>query len=344
MNLPRLVTPVNKPKRCATLSHQTPMLLIGSCFTSNMGQRLAVDGFDVMQNPYGTLYNPISIAQVLSHILMREELSADRLYFDGTLWHSWQHHGDFSSTSREQCLLACRQAQDDAYHFLQRCHTLFITFGTAHVFSLVETGQVVANCHKAPARLFERRRLTVEDIVRAWQPLLSLLPQNIRQIVFTVSPIRHMADGAHDNQLSKSTLLLAVDQLTSQQDNGPNNTSFSSDVHNAPTEAAHNDATAPERLYFPAYEILLDELRDYRFYSDDLVHPSTVAIDIVYRRMQEYCMSQETVALAERVGNYRRLAQHRPLHPESALTDQHQAKLRQLRLELEQELGRRLNF
>ena len=246
----QLTTPVTTDSQGLVLDHSTPLLALGSCFADEMGSRLRRDGFDILCNPFGTLYNPLSIAEDLQMDLAGEPLDPALLVQHDGLWHSWMHHSRFSSPDRDECLGRCNQAIQEAHDQLQRHPLLIVTFGTAWVFR--HEGRVVANCHKIPPQQFTRTRLTIDEIVDVWQPLTERLHGEGIQTIFTVSPVRHLADTAHGNQLSKSTLLLAVDRI--------------------------------DTPYFDSYEILLDELRDYRFFGRDLCHPSDLAADIVYER------------------------------------------------------------
>ena len=246
----QLTTPVTTDSQGLVLDHSTPMLALGSCFADEMGSRLRRDGFDILCNPFGTLYNPLSIAEDLQMALAGEPLDPALLVQHDGLWHSWMHHSRFSSPDRDECLGRCNQAIQEAHDQLQRHPLLIVTFGTAWVFR--HEGRLVANCHKIPPQQFTRTRLTIDEIVEVWQPLTERLHAEGIQTIFTVSPVRHLADTAHGNQLSKSTLLLAVDRI--------------------------------DTPYFDSYEILLDELRDYRFFGRDLCHPSDHAADIVYER------------------------------------------------------------
>lgn len=252
----QLQTPVTIEPSSWMLTPDSPMLLLGSCFSDEVGSRLCAAGFDACSNPFGTLYNPLSVAACLEQALDDCELDPEAaLVFHDGLWHSWMHHSRFSSPDRETCLHRCNETIHNTHAFLGRRPVLMLTFGTAWVFR--HKGEVVANCHKLPPQHFSRTRLTVDEIVDTWKPLLSRLLPLTSHILFTVSPIRHMADTAHGNQLSKATLLLAVDRLVQE---------------------------FPSCRYFDSYELLLDELRDYRFFARDMCHPSDLAADIVFER------------------------------------------------------------
>ena len=294
-----LSTPVVIPPQ-PTIAADSRILLLGSCFTDAVGTRMEQGGLTVMRNPFGVLYNPLSIAACLDHCLEGRPLNDAMLVQHDGLWHSWLHHTTLSHPDRETCRLQCNERIAAAHRFLQTCDTLVVTWGTAYVYHLVtqpadgtplDEPQLVANCHKVAARHFERRRLGVEEIVKSWQPLLQRLaelPRNPR-VIFTISPIRHLADGAHDNQLSKSTLLLALDKLISIL-----NSQFSIS-------------------YFPAYEILMDELRDYRFYDRDMLHPSDLAVDIIWQRFQQTHLLPEAIEKVLHSEKTFRQQQHRPI-------------------------------
>jgi len=286
----QLSTPVNIAPADFRISHETPLLLLGSCFTDEIGARLQMTGFDCFCNPFGTLYNPLSIATCWHHVVADQSIDKDYLVYHDGLWHSWLHHGRFSHADSAQVLHDCNEAIHTAHLFLRRHPVVIFTFGTAFTFFLndpaaVLQGRPVANCHKLPASLFLRRKLSVQEVVDCFQPII--LNEQLSQVIFTVSPIRHMADGAHGNQLSKSTLLLAVERLVQRGD---------------------------KCGYFDSYEIMMDELRDYRFYSRDMCHPSDVAVDIIWERFQQTYMTEATRDCARQNEKVWRQQQHRPLH------------------------------
>ncbi|MDO4163257.1 MAG: GSCFA domain-containing protein [Bacteroides sp.] len=288
-----LYTSVELPTHLPQLSHQSRLMLMGSCFATHIGMRLTEAKFRCEVNPYGVLYNPLSISAALREMMDGKQYTESDIYYDRECWHSPMHHGDFSAASVEETLRRINGRLSDAREALQSLDCLLLTLGTAWVYEDKETGYIVGNCHKRPEKCFRRRKLSVGEVTDEYTVLMARLLE-LRpdlQVIFTVSPIRHVRDGMHANQLSKATLLLAIENLQQR---------FPAHV-----------------FYFPAYELVLDELRDYRFYADDLVHPSEVAVGYVWERFTQACFAQETLHIIEECKNISRMLQHRPFHPES---------------------------
>lgn len=274
--------PVNIRPSDTPIDHSTPIVMLGSCFTDNIGTRLLTDGFDVSVNPMGALYNPATIARVVNRALERRNYTVTDLYEHSGVWHCLDYASRRQGRDPE---LILKELNDDFNAFsdtLNRASTWIVTFGTSWVFNHLPTKTLVGNCHKLPMNQFMRSRMSVDEIVQLWQPLM--VPG--RRIIFTVSPVRHLSDGLDGNTLSKATLRLAVDSLTSDINQGE---------------------------YFPAFEIQLDELRDYRFYAADMKHPSEVAIDYIYSRFADTYFSRETRLKALDARHDYLLSQHRPI-------------------------------
>jgi hypothetical protein len=244
----KLITEVALPSYPFKLDHHAPVMMIGSCFTENMGRQLERYLFPVCINPFGVTYNPLSVKKGLEALIHKEGYSADELNQHNDLWFSFNHDTEFSSVDRELALENINRTFTSAKTLLREASTLILTWGTSWVYRYNQTGEVVCNCHKIPAQHFTRTQLTTREIVAAYADLLPQLfefNKNLK-IVHTVSPVRHWKDGAHGNQLSKAALLLAGDALQKQY---------------------------PDQFfYFPSYEIVMDELRDYRFYTSDMLH------------------------------------------------------------------------
>ena len=274
------------------IAHSERMLLLGSCFAENIGKLLSGNKFRCEVNPLGILYNPLSIAKSLRQVLMECVYEEKDLFQAGGVWHSWMHHSDFSSCSLDECLKKINGGMKKVADSLPDTDWLVVTWGTAYVYFLRQTQEVVGNCHKQSEKLFVRQRLDVSEIVEVWKSLLDdLKTVNPRlKVLFTVSPIRHAKDGMHGNQLSKSTLLLAVDELC---------------------------ATCPDCHYFPSYEIMMDELRDYRFYADDMLHPSTKAVEYIWECFCRCYFSKETMGVMKEWEEIKKGLEHKPFDPES---------------------------
>ena len=252
------------------------VLLVGSCFADEIGEKMVRGGFEAMVNPFGTLYNPASIAASLLRSISEKEYTADSVELiqsesDG-MWHSWMHHSSFSSLDVATLVERINGTTHCVADFLREADVLIVTMGTAIIYRLKETGMLVANCHKQLDSLFVRERLNSYDIVDQWDMLLQLLESvNPKlKVIFTVSPIRHKRDGYHVNQVSKGILLQGVDEIV----NGKSSNS--------------------QCFYFPSYEIMMDELRDYRFYADDMIHPSEKAVEYIWQRFQDTYFDNKT--------------------------------------------------
>lgn len=264
-------TKVDLPLKKITLTPYNRVLLLGSCFSDEIGRHLAaeMDEGCVLINPFGTLYNPTSILQAL-RALQTNRLPEGHLFKgrDGR-WRSWAFGGKWAADTQAECEAKTRQALQQAVAFWQQADTVFITFGTNHVYHLKADGRSVTNCHKELSSAFEERLLSVEDVVEAWQTFFRALPSAMpRRFVFTLSPYRYIKYGLHADKLSKATLLLAIDRLCSLANNA------------APPAAPC--------FYFPSYEIVNDELRDYRFYAPDMQHPSVQTADYIWERLKEW--------------------------------------------------------
>ena len=274
------------------ITHPNKLLSIGSCFSENIGERLLNYKFSIMVNPYGILFNPISIAHSLQQIIDNQEFSESDIFYHNHRWQSFYHHGRFANVDKESCLSDINTSISQANQYIQHLDYLILTLGTANVFEHKQSNQIVANCHKIPNNEFERKRLSINEITTAFEPIfnqLKTINPNLK-IIFTVSPVRHIRDGLVENQRSKATLLLAVDELVKRYD-------FVS--------------------YFPAYELVLDDLRDYRFFKEDMIHPSKLAIDYVWDYFSETYFSEKTNELNHQMDKIIQAKNHRPFDENS---------------------------
>lgn len=285
----KLQTPVETGRSAVCISLNDKIFVLGSCFADNMGQKMADLGFDVCVNPFGTLYNPVSICNSVARLTSGIPFSESECVQMGAgagLVCSFSHHTSFARRTEDEFLNVANASLKEASLWWKAATKVIITLGTAWIYEYLRSGETVSNCLKIDAKEFSRRRLSVRETATLLMNMIARHPE--KEFIFTVSPIRHLKDGAHGNQLSKSTLLLALDEVI---------------------------AKFPERCeYFPAYEIVLDELRDYRFYSPDMIHPSAQTVDYLWSRFVGFAMPEsELPALDARRRELLR-AQHRPIH------------------------------
>ena len=282
-------TKVNIKPLDETISYGDGLLFLGSCFADEVGGICRGLGFNALVNPFGVLYNPASIAQSVERLTSAKPFCYDDVIKVGEgQCCTFSHNTAFWNVSEAALLDHVNESLNAAHEHFAKSQWIIVSLGTSWVFRNKENGQVVSNCHKLPARQFDREFLSVEDSAGCLVKILQNHPE--KQFIFTVSPLRHLKDGLHENQLSKAALLLAVDQVCKQFEN------------------AH---------YFPAYEILLDELRDYRFYKEDMMHPTEQAVRYIWERFVDFAINPEEKPAMKAAVELRQMLQHRPLFPES---------------------------
>ncbi|MBR1727194.1 MAG: GSCFA domain-containing protein [Muribaculaceae bacterium] len=280
------------------LHHSDTLVMMGSCFSDNIGAKLRQAMMLVDVNPFGTIYNPLSIAASVDRLIDNEPVAGIDLFQQGGVWNHYAFHSRYSMPDKDGALQRMNQRIARGHDHLSTSQVLVVTLGTAMVYRLRQNGQVVNNCHKVPPTQFERELADVDTIAQSLERMCTRLRQFNPQlrVIFTVSPIRHVADGLEVNSLSKSTLRVAIDRVLR-------------DLHD------------PLLTYFPAYEIVMDDLRDYRFYATDMVHPSEVAIEYIWQMFQATYFddrSAQAIARCERVS--KRLA-HRPMSSNREVVD-----------------------
>lgn len=282
------IAPLKRP-----FTYEDKILLIGSCFTEHMSDRLLQHKFHVLNNPNGILFNPQSVAQSIDNYIDAKQYRKEDLFQLNELWNSWDHHTRFSDIDANEALNKINKSQDEAAAFIQEADWVIITLGSAFQYFLKENGQSVANNHRAPGQWFEKRLLTVDIIVTSLGQTIEKLKNknNKINILFTISPVRHIRDGVVDNNRSKARLIEAVHQLCE----------IYSFTH-----------------YFPAYELIIDVLRDYRFYDIDFVHPNYMATSFVWERFTQSCISSDTATLMKEINEITIAKSHRPRFPQTA--------------------------
>ena len=272
------------------ISHSQQILSIGSCFAENIAQRLRSAKFHVTSSPTGILFNPESIANCIDALSQKRVITEEKLKQANGVWFDFDFHSSFSSSDRDTAVSTMQSAINQGSVALKNSEVVIITFGSAWVYRHKATDKVVANCHKQPQSIFQRELLSTHQIVERWSKLLESTLSG-KQVIFTVSPIRHLSDGLEQNSLSKSILRVAIAELVERFDNAS---------------------------YFPSFEIMNDVLRDYRFYAEDMLHPSSVAVEFIWQRFSVVAFSQPTLELIESIAKISQAAAHRPFNPTSA--------------------------
>ncbi len=290
------------------INHKHKMLLIGSCFTENIGAKLRKHKFNVLENSHGILFNPVSVAEAVGDCINNKTYSNNDLFCLNESWHSWKHHSRFSGMSVEESLKKINDSIAETHQYLKEADYLMITLGSSWTYTLtskaanVQPGSVAANNHKAPSDWFEKKLLSAEETFS----VLDAMVQNLQSpserhgragfnpkisIIFTISPVRHLREGVIENNRSKAVLIQAVHQLIEKYERA---------------------------YYFPAYELVIDDLRDYRFYAEDLVHPNYAATEYVWEKFTAACMNEETRELMKHIAEINLAVSHKPFNSQSS--------------------------
>jgi hypothetical protein len=307
------------------IKHQHKLLLIGSCFTEQIGSKLANHKFSVLDNPNGILFNPISITKSISSYVDNKQYGESDLFYQNECWNSWEHHSRFSKPDVAECLQAINESQSKANAFLKSADWLLITLGSAFVYETSpltplpeERGNakvVVANCHKVPTDKFVKRLLPVDEVFTGLQQMIEKVQvfNPALKIIFTISPVRHLRDGFVENNRSKATLIQAVHQLIEKN---------------------------TDCFYFPAYELIIDDLRDYRFFAEDMVHPNYAATNYVWEKFIATCIDEPSQQLMKEIAVIVAAKNHKPFNPTS---EQHK-KFLQTNLEKVKKLQQQFSY
>ncbi len=284
-------TTLTLPKSSFRLNHTDSILCLGSCFAESVGKQLQISGFNCLSNPFGVLYNPLSVINALRAMQQNKSYSKEDLFKYEGHYGSFDFHSTFSGKEADEVLKGIQTACSTSSAALKSSTCLILSFGTAWVYALASNGLVVSNCHKLPASFFVRRRLSVEEMLEQtivfFEDLFQSRPD--LKVVLTVSPIRHFKDGAHENTLSKASLHLLTDELCSR---------------------------FRQMVYFPAYELLMDDLRDYRFYEQDMLHPSATAFQYIWERFGEFAFEKYTLEIIRQLEQIHKAMEHKPFRPD----------------------------
>lgn len=297
-----LLTKVNIDKLPFHINHTHNISMIGSCFANNIGKMLIEDGFNVSINPFGILFNPISVSRAIRHITLEYQYKEQDLINYNEQWISLNHHSNFNCDIKEDTLFKINSKIKETKDFYKSSDILFITFGTAWVYTYNINDKIVANCHKIPSKYFSKKLLSIEEILRSYEILIPIIRKNnpSKKIVFTISPVRHWKDGIIENNRSKSVLHLAIMEMIKRYEN---------------------------TYYFPSYEIMIDELRDYRFYKEDMLHPNNQAVKYIYKRFSTLFYNEETKSINNQLRKIKLSLNHKPFNKNSKDYNEFKKKL-----------------
>ena len=284
------LTPSDNP-----IDYQSKLVLLGSCFVENIGAKLDYFRFQKLQNPFGILFHPLAIANLVERAIEEKAYRQEEVFEQDGIWHCFDAHSDLRSDDPKTLLNLLNQQLDETKAGLETSSHIIITLGTAWVYENNSSGKTVANCHKVPQKQFTKKLLSIAEIEASLQKMISLI-QNVNpkaQIILTISPVRHIKDGFVENQRSKAHLITAVHSVLSSR------------------------AQSRELHYFPSYEIIMDELRDYRFYGTDMVHPNQLAVDYIWEKFKSVWISSKSYAVMDKVDAVQKGLSHRPFNPDS---------------------------
>jgi len=288
------------------IDYDKVLFFLGSCFSENIGKRFEERKFHTLINPFGNIYNPISIFENITRTLNNQEVSNEEIIFSNELYFSFFHHTLLANTNKEAYKTELNKLIDESHKSILSADVLIITLGTAWVYENKSNKKLVANCHKLPSSQFEKRVLNVKEITSSFSDVfkeLKKLNPNLK-VIFTLSPVRHIKDGIEENNLSKSILRVAIQEIVDYYE---------------------------DCFYYPAYEIMMDDLRDYRFYEKDLIHPNEQAIDYIWHNFLESCVAENTIEIIKKVEKVLNASNHRPFNK---ATQSHQKFIEKTLLEI----------
>lgn len=287
----RTQIPFHKQSQQALIDYNSKVLLLGSCFVEHIGGKLVQHKFDVLQNPFGILFHPLAIERVVRKAIHSEQYIEEELFFHNEQWHCFDVHSRLSDTSKMELLQNLNQRIAQTKYWIDNASHIVITLGTAWGYRHIATDTIVANCHKVPQKQFRKEILSVDAVYESLDSILALIknynPES--KIIFTVSPVRHLKDGFVENTQSKAHLIAAIHQIIDEK----------------------------RTYYFPSYELLMDELRDYRFYAKDMIHPNEIAVDYIWEQFQRVWISDEVMPIMKMIIEIDKGQKHKPFNPNS---------------------------
>jgi hypothetical protein len=307
----RTQIPISKSNH--PLDYNSKIVSLGSCFAENMGDKFQYFKFQNTINPFGIIFNPVSIEKIIQKAINTALLTEKDIFFHNERWHCFDVHSDLSNSNKEELLVSLNDLIKSSYQHLTESTHFIITYGTSWVYRNIESDSIVANCHKVPQKQFKKELLSVAEIEKSVANTIKLIHAVNPNctIIFTISPVRHIKDGFVENQVSKSNLISALYSVL------------------------HLPSSGMKGAYFPSYEIIMDELRDYRFYTEDMLHPNQVAIDYIWKRFQETTISETAFATMDEVESIQKSLSHKPFNPDSESHLKFETKVREKITKLE---------
>lgn len=293
-----LISKIPIPKSDQPIDYHSKVVSFGSCFADEVGKKFEYFKFQHCTNPFGILFHPLAIEKMIDFALSEKEFADEDVFFQNERWHCFDVHSAMSHPEKEEMLSTLNERLKTTSQEISQATHFIITLGTAWVYRHIEIGQTVANCHKVPQNNFEKRLLTIDEIANSIENLVTKVKAINPKVtfIFTVSPVRHLKDGFVENQLSKAHLIAGLNSFL---------------LKKAPLWEGWGAS------YFPAYEILMDELRDYRFYAEDLVHPNQLAVDYIWNRFADVYFSESTFSTKKQVDTIQKGLAHKPFNPDS---------------------------
>ena len=311
----QFTTKIPVQKSTFPIDYDSKVMLLGSCFAENMGKKFDYFKFQATTNPFGIIFNAVSLEKLIRRAVENRTFTENDIFFHNDLWHCYEVHSELSNSDKDAFLESLNDIIRSTNKQLNDSTHIIITLGTSWVYRNIESNEIVANCHKVSQKQFAKELLPIETIVQSLESILfhvSILNPNCK-FIFTVSPVRHVKDGFTENTLSKAHLIAAIHSVLNQK--------FSTSL----------ELTTQNNIYFPAYEIMMDELRDYRFYAEDMLHPNQTAIDYIWIQFFENYVSESVFGLMNEICSIQKGLQHRPFNPN---TENHQKFLNQLDLKI----------
>ena len=297
----KLYTQIPIAKAGRQIDYDSHLLLLGSCFSENIGAKFEYFKFQSLSNPFGILFHPLAIETVIQRSVLQKKFTEDDAFYLNEHWHCFDVHSNFSDVSKEVLLDNLNRALEATFQHLKMCTHIIITLGTAWVYRYKKSRETVANCHKLPQTNFNKELLSIDKIVVSLEALKSIINSinSNAELIFTVSPVRHLKDGFIENQRSKAHLISAI----------------------------HDVVKKGHISYFPSYEIMMDELRDYRFYASDLVHPNETAVEYIWEKFKDSQISKDIFKTMDEVGAIQKGLAHRSFNPASGANRKFQESL-----------------